>query len=67
MSCPRSSVPSGWADEGAFSFAFVRFTFTLEDNLSRLVLSWTSADISAARFDQALPLFRDLVRSYGKV
>ncbi len=41
---------------GAFSFAFVRFTFTLEDNLSRLVLSWTSADISAARFDQALPL-----------
>ncbi len=41
---------------GAFSFAFVRFTFTLEDNLSRLVLSWTSADISAARFDLALPL-----------
>ena len=41
---------------GAFSFAFVRFTFTLEDNLSRLVLSWTSANISAARFDQALPL-----------
>lgn len=41
---------------GAFSFAFVRFTFTLEDNLSRLILSWTSADISAARFDQALPL-----------
>ena len=41
---------------GAFSFAFVRFTFTLEDDLSRLVLSWTSADISAARFDQALPL-----------
>lgn len=41
---------------GAFSFAFVRFTFTLEDNLSRLVLSWTSADISAARFDQVLPL-----------
>lgn len=36
---------------GAFSF-----TFTLEDNLSRLILSWTSADISAARFDQALPL-----------
>lgn len=41
---------------GAFSFAFVRFTFTLEDDLSRLVLSWTSADISAARFDQAMPL-----------
>ena len=41
---------------GAFSFAFVRFTFTLEDNLSRLILTWTSADISSARFDQALPL-----------
>lgn len=41
---------------GAFSFAFVRFTFTLEDNLSRLILSWTSADISSSRFDQALPL-----------
>lgn len=41
---------------GAFSFAFVRFTFTLEDNLSRMILTWTSADISAARFDQVLPL-----------
>ena len=41
---------------GAFSFAVVRFTFTLEDNLSRLILNWTSADISSARFDQALPL-----------
>lgn len=41
---------------GAFSFAFVRFTFTLEDNLSRLVLTWTSADISSVGFNQALPL-----------
>jgi ferric citrate transport system permease protein len=41
---------------GAFSFAFVRFTFTLEDNLSRMILTWTSADISAARFDQVPPL-----------
>lgn len=41
---------------GAFSFAFVRFTFTLEDNLSRMILTWTSADISSARFDQAVPL-----------
>ena len=41
---------------GAFSFAFVRFTFTLEDNLSRLILSWTAADISSVRLDQALPL-----------
>lgn len=41
---------------GAFSFAFVRFTFTLEDNLSRLILSWTSADISSSTFGQAQPL-----------
>jgi ABC-type Fe3+-siderophore transport system permease subunit len=41
---------------GAFSFAFVRFTFTLEDNLSRMILTWTSADISSVRFDQVLPL-----------
>ena len=41
---------------GAFSFACVRFTFTLEDNLSRLVLSWVSADISAVRLAQAGPL-----------
>lgn len=41
---------------GAFSFAFVRFTFTLEDNLSRLVVTWTSANIAAAGFDEALPL-----------
>lgn len=40
----------------AFSFALVRFTFTLEDNLSRLVVNWTSADISSSRYDQALPL-----------
>ena len=40
----------------AFSFALVRFTFTLEDNLSRLVINWTSADISSSRLDQALPL-----------
>lgn len=36
----------------AFSFAIVRFTFTLEDNLSRLVINWTSADISSTRIDQ---------------
>ena len=41
---------------GAFSFALVRFTFTLEDNLARSMLTWTAADISAARFDQAWPL-----------
>ena len=41
---------------GAFSFAFVRFAFTLEDNISRLVLSWTAADISSSTYGQALPL-----------
>lgn len=41
---------------GAFSFALVRFTFTLEDNLARAMMTWTAADISAARLDQALPL-----------
>ncbi len=41
---------------GAFSFALVRFTFTLEDNLARTMLTWTAADISAARLDQLLPL-----------
>lgn len=40
----------------AFSFALVRFTFTLEDSLARLVINWTSADISSARLDQAVPL-----------
>ncbi len=37
---------------GAFSFACVRFAFTLEDNLSRLVLTWVSADISSVSFAQ---------------
>lgn len=41
---------------GAFSFALVRFTFTIDDDISRLILSWTSADISSSRIDQALPL-----------
>lgn len=37
---------------GAFSFALVRLAFTLEDNLSRLILSWTSANISASTLAQ---------------
>lgn len=41
---------------GAFSFALVRFAFTLDDNTSRLVMTWTSADISASRLDQIGPL-----------
>lgn len=41
---------------GAFSFACVRFAFTLEDNLSRRVLTWVSGDISAAHFGEVWPL-----------
>lgn len=41
---------------GAFSFALVRFAFTMDDDTSRLVMTWTSADISASRFDQVPPL-----------
>ena len=37
---------------GAFSFACVRFAFTLEDNLTRIVLTWVSADISSVSFAQ---------------
>lgn len=41
---------------GAFSFAMVRFAFTLEDNLARAVLSWVAADISSSSFFQVIPL-----------
>lgn len=37
---------------GAFSYALVRLTFTLEDNLSRLIINWTAANISAATIGQ---------------
>lgn len=40
----------------AFSFAFVRFTYTIEDNLSRQILSWTSANISASTYGEVQPL-----------
>ncbi|PTY36172.1 ABC transporter permease [Saccharospirillum sp. MSK14-1] len=41
---------------GAFSYACVRFTYTLDDDLSRLVINWVSADISSVSVQQVLPL-----------
>ncbi|EET46989.1 iron ABC transporter permease [Thalassobium sp. R2A62] len=36
---------------GAFAYAMVRFTFTLEDDLSRQVLRWTVGSITDVRWD----------------
>lgn len=41
---------------GAFSYACVRFTYTLDDDLSRLVINWVSADISSVSVDRLAPL-----------
>lgn len=41
---------------GAFSFACVRFTYTLDDDLSRLVINWVAADISSVSAERVLPL-----------
>ncbi|MFG1497606.1 iron ABC transporter permease [Saccharospirillum sp. HFRX-1] len=41
---------------GAFSYACVRFTYTLDDDLSRLVINWVSADISSVSADHLGPL-----------
>ncbi|WP_232819302.1 FecCD family ABC transporter permease [Saccharospirillum mangrovi] len=41
---------------GAFSYACVRFTYTLDDDLSRLVITWVSADISSMQAGQVAPL-----------
>lgn len=41
---------------GAFSFAMVRFTFILEDDLARQVIGWTSGNISASNWQQVKPL-----------
>ena len=46
----------GGVTVGAFSFACVRFVYTLDDDLTRLVLSWVSADISSAHYAQVFPL-----------
>jgi ABC-type Fe3+-siderophore transport system permease subunit len=41
---------------GALSIATVRFTFLLEDNLSRQIVQWTTGDISGVRWPDAAPL-----------
>lgn len=41
---------------GALSIAMVRFTFLLEDELSRQIVQWTTGDISGARWSDAAPL-----------
>ena len=38
---------------GAFSYAMVRFTFTLEDDLARTVVRWTVGDITDIRWPEA--------------
>ncbi|SDQ86411.1 iron ABC transporter permease [Pseudovibrio sp. Tun.PSC04-5.I4] len=40
----------------AFAFALVRFTFTLDDELARSIILWTTGDISDVRWKQASPL-----------
>lgn len=40
----------------AFAFALVRFTFTLDDELARSIIQWTTGDISDVRWKQATPL-----------
>ncbi len=41
---------------GAFSYAMVRFTYTLEDELARDVVRWTVGDITDMRWASALRL-----------
>ncbi|MEM6634312.1 MAG: iron ABC transporter permease [Pseudomonadota bacterium] len=41
---------------GAFSYAVVRFTFTLEDDIARSVVRWTVGDITDIRWDATLRL-----------
>lgn len=38
---------------GAFSYAMVRFTFTLDDDLARTVVRWTVGDITDIRWPEA--------------
>lgn len=53
---------------GAFSFAMVRFTFILDDDLAREVIGWTSGNISASNWQDVKPLmvwtFLGIVSSY---
>jgi ferric citrate transport system permease protein len=41
---------------GAFAYALVRFSFTLDDDLSRQVVRWTSGNISDMRWHDVGPL-----------
>ncbi|MEY8119790.1 FecCD family ABC transporter permease [Falsihalocynthiibacter sp. BN13B15] len=41
---------------GAFSFAAVRFAYTLEDDLAHAVIRWTIGDIGDMRWHDAAPL-----------
>lgn len=41
---------------GALAIALVRFTFLLEDNISRQIVQWTTGDISGVRWPDAWPL-----------
>ncbi len=41
---------------GAFAFALVRFTFTLEDDIARSVVRWTVGDITDIRWPAAMRL-----------
>lgn len=41
---------------GAFSYAMVRFTFTLEDDIARSVVRWTVGDITDIRWSQTRQL-----------
>lgn len=38
---------------GAFAFAMVRFTYTLDDDITRMVVRWTVGDISDTRWPAA--------------
>ncbi|WP_068318746.1 FecCD family ABC transporter permease [Polycladidibacter hongkongensis] len=52
---PLPLVLSGVA-VGAFSFAMVRFTFTLDDEVARDVILWTTGDISGVRWHDTTAL-----------
>lgn len=41
---------------GAFAFALARFTYVLDDDLSRQVIDWTTGSISGTRWRHAAPL-----------
>ena len=46
----------GGVSVGAFSYAMVRFTFTLEDEIARSVVLWTVGNITDIRWNETLRL-----------